>query len=706
MRGSPFARALRFSSAGAAACGVAALVLGGERSPIALAPSALAIVLCGLGVRVPWTPRSWVVVQVVFLLGLAWAGLVARVHVLTVFGWLLLFVQLHRLLTRASARDDRYILFIAFGQLLLSSILTVDPAYFLLFVAFALVSCASMLLAGLAASAEDAAGVPRGRVPPPGTYTQLDALVRPSWIAAVAVLSVTLLVGTMGLFFLLPRLEGNLGAGLLPPLPVSGFDERVRLGALGTMQLSPEPVLRARFSDAGGREFQPRREPYWRGLALDSFDGRQWSISDTDRTTLTSLAPPTHRGPPKDEPWQERVDISLEPVDTRVIFLPDRTVGLYGAFRSLAATSTDGFEQGPQRQRVEYTAYRVDSVPPAERLRAAPAARTHPTTALSLPEDLDPRIPELAKTWAGGAASDYDRALLIAQGLSAFVYSLEMAASAYPDPLAAFLFDVEEGHCEYFASAMAVLLRTVSVPTRLVNGFLGGEWNELGGYMLVRQLHAHSWVEVWFEGVGWVPFDPTPASTLATGEARLSLLGQLRALADYGRLTWSSVLLDYGLDNQQSTVRAALRWLGGGGADGIGPAPMQSPQAVDARGPTFPAWLLGALGAVGLVALVARLLRRSKGDPLPPALRAADRELERLLRRWQAERRSMGHRDAEGTTADQARWAEQNLADQRGSLVLIDRWYRARYGGAEDRELARDLRSMRGRVVRAPRARR
>ena len=91
-----------------------------------------------------------------------------------------------------------------------------------------------------------------------------------------------------------------------------------------------------------------------------------------------------------------------------------------------------------------------------------------------------------------------------------FTYTLNLTGKPGDDPLAHFLFETRAGHCEYFASAMTIMLRTLGIPTREVNGFLPGEYNDLGGDYIVRASDAHSWVEVYFPGNGWMTFDPTP----------------------------------------------------------------------------------------------------------------------------------------------------------------------------------------------------
>src|SRR5207247_558777 len=89
-------------------------------------------------------------------------------------------------------------------------------------------------------------------------------------------------------------------------------------------------------------------------------------------------------------------------------------------------------------------------------------------------------------------------------------YSLTQARSARTDPLEDFLFVRRSGNCEYFATALTVMLRTVGVPARVVNGFQRGEWNPYGEYFAVRLSDAHSWVEAWIDGTGWITFDASP----------------------------------------------------------------------------------------------------------------------------------------------------------------------------------------------------
>ena len=202
-----------------------------------------------------------------------------------------------------------------------------------------------------------------------------------------------------------------------------------------------------------------------------------------------------------------------------------------------------------------YEAVSVDGRPEPEALRAARSgfapARTHFT---QLPR-VSQRTRDLARSLTQGLDNNYDRAVAIEEFFhNEFGYTLDLPRSARQATLEYFLFDRREGHCEYFSTAMAVLLRTLGIHAREVNGFLGGQWNDFGQYLAVTQNEAHSWVEVWFLGYGWVPFDPTPAGA-GTSEALTSWLWPGRFLLDGLQHRWNKWILDYDQESQSGLLR-------------------------------------------------------------------------------------------------------------------------------------------------------
>jgi transglutaminase-like putative cysteine protease len=709
----------RSSVLGTAALGFLALAVGGEMPPLAWAAAVLALGLFGWPRRPRLPGRVWIAVQLAFLAFFAVALFVLHRHVLSVFAWLLIFVQVHRLLTRESTRDDLYVCFIAFGQLLLSSVLTVDARWLLVFVPLLLLLVQALLLTRLLRAAEDDWRTTHGGAPLPAkSLRDLDALVGWRSLSAVSGLTLFLLVSTVALFFVLPRMQASfLGGALLPPLHVSGFADRVRLGAVGEMQLSDEPVLRARLLSPDGRTL-PAADTYWFGLALDRFDGRAWSLSESSRIPLSSMESHDSRGPPRRAAWSVKQEVTLEPLDSRVLFHIAKPSGIYGDFNTLEAVDTEGFYLPPGRRRETYTVYSDPSLPDSDALRRSGPATSPPELLArytQVPQSLSPEVRQLAEDWTRGAASPLDAALLVQGRLQReFIYNLDNAAGAWEDPLHAFLLRVQEGHCEYFATAMAVLLRARGIPARIVNGFLGGEWNPVGGYQVVRQRDAHSWVEVFFPEHGWIPFDPTPGTRGGVvASARLSALARVRAWTDYAGLLWSQVMLDYGLDQQASGVRALASLLLGGGDSGAGVSwriPLLLPSGADSgtgvagsggRALLRAFLLLAGAAIIPAIAVAVRSRGAAGPPPLPAEIRKAGRQLQALLAGWERAARRAAlpapPSRAEGTALRWASWAATVDPARFGAAPLaIADWNAARFGGRPaPPDLARRLRGLR-----------
>jgi hypothetical protein len=131
-----------------------------------------------------------------------------------------------------------------------------------------------------------------------------------------------------------------------------------------------------------------------------------------------------------------------------------------------------------------------------------------------LPEDaLDPRIEQIANGWTEGATSDYDKVLAIQRHFHAtefgFEYSTDVEIADDADALLTFLTQTKTGFCQQYATAMAVLARELGIPARIAVGYQAGTLQENGRY-LVQTKDAHAWVEVFFQGYGWLQFEPTP----------------------------------------------------------------------------------------------------------------------------------------------------------------------------------------------------
>lgn len=221
-----------------------------------------------------------------------------------------------------------------------------------------------------------------------------------------------------------------------------------------------------------------------------------------------------------------------------------------------------GFAPGRVYAGAHYVAYSRDpfqqvSAAAGRPLNEVPRAAIAPY--LTLPPDIARRLGPLVASITAGHETAAAKVVAVVQWLGkTHRYSLDVRRSRTDiDPVVDFLFHRPSGNCEYFASAAALLLRAAQVPTRYVNGFLGGEWNAVGQHVTVRQNRAHSWVEAYLGELGWMRVDATPSGR-ATAR-----MGRLRQLIDSVEFFWNRWVLSYDLGQQIEIIRRLLRGLGG-----------------------------------------------------------------------------------------------------------------------------------------------
>ena len=478
----------------------------------------------------------------------------------TALAHLIVFLSAVKLLQVKKDRDWVFLYLISFFEVLLAAGLSFSPVF--------LGTLTLYLLCGL--SAVTAFEIQKARrslrhaetrllVPPDSRMFKKE---RRSWrngeaarLPLVAV-GLLLLIFTcaLPLFLIAPRA----GAAALTrsgggPTNFIGFSENVTLGQIGSLKQDDGLVMRVRIENE-----DPPRGLRWRGVALDEFTGMSWRKSQEAR---------------RPEPVNERSGFFqlgtteslhrlttqtffLEPLESPVLFAAPRVVAVQGDL-PFVRLDAEGSIQSRRHdfERLMYKAISDTDEPPIEELRND--MRAYPASYqryLQLPDRLDPRIVQLARRMIleGNARNRYDAAKAIEWQLQRdFGYSLEMKASG-PDPLSDFLFNIKAGHCEYFATAMAVMLRTHGVAARVVNGFLPGEYNETAGAYTVRQSDAHSWVEVYFpESRSWVTFDPTPSAG-RVGSVSSGFTAQFQKYAEALELLWFQYVVGYDKQEQRT----------------------------------------------------------------------------------------------------------------------------------------------------------
>ena len=310
------------------------------------------------------------------------------------------------------------------------------------------------------------------------------------------------------LFVLFPRINTGLRLDFRANRSANtGFSDRLSPGSIAALANSADIAFRAEFP---GRTTAPPGSMYWRGAVMWHCDGLEWrapyvpvSITSPDRGT---------RQLPRGNAIRQR--ITLAPHDARWMFALDRPFEVpSGAIlaRGDYLWSVQIIRKARRYEVVSSLGAAGKELTPGERLEA-----------LELPPWISPAVRELAQSWTTQNSSPraiVNRALQFFQ-TQGFRYSLSPGEYRKND-LEQFLFHRRIGFCEHYAASFATLMRLAGIPARVVVGYLGGEYNDLGHFFLVRQADTHAWCEVWLPERGWTRVDPTTA--VAPGRASLDL---------------------------------------------------------------------------------------------------------------------------------------------------------------------------------------
>jgi protein-glutamine gamma-glutamyltransferase len=555
----------------------------------------------------------YVFVYVIDYLFLSRSFLAASVH-------LVLFTMVVRLFSLQKTRDHYMLAVLSFLMVLAAAVLTVGSVFLLSFAGFLLVAVITFVLMEMRhsiAAEQTHAQDPRVASPgdPPPNRRMAYGLV-----AIAPALMLMILAGSFVIFFIIPRISSRYLSAYTPNSDVStGFSDRVQLGRIGQIQQSGAAVMHIEIQNdvQGGYDLK------WRGIALSNFDGRVWSNS-YDQTQLRPAGDGSYRLSPLANRGTTAAGrtihyrVLMEPLGTNVFFLADRPQSLAGNFRQVSM-DTGG------------AVYDLDTEHPINRYEAESQLAVHDVDELRLASNLPPsgmdaylklplldiRISNLAEDVTAEAPSNYDKAVAVERYLSThFGYTLELPRTLPPDPLAHFLFERKKGHCEYFASSMAVMLRSLHIPSRIVTGFRGGEFNDLTGQYVIRASDAHSWVEAYFPGSGWISFDPTPASGLPTrtGWSRMQLY------TDAAASFWREWIINYDVSHQRTLGKDAAtnsrhffdearKWMGFRHR-----AMLRLARRTHRRMTNFPLrWLSGIVGLAALLTTLLNLRRLMAG---------------------------------------------------------------------------------------------
>lgn len=368
------------------------------------------------------------------------------------------------------------------------------------------------------------------------------------------------------LFFFFPRTYGGLrftfSRALTNP---TGISDRIEPGSVSSLALSDEIAFRVEFPDGKVPQIS---DMYWRGGVLWRGDGLTWVRGNLPRT----------------EPFLGR--LGGEPIRQRIVLEPHGARWIFALDRPASGETKMRFEPGGYLQSVNPVVtplrYEITSRPENRETALLPEQRS---AALYTPTRPSPQLEALVKSWVAGAEDDRAVVEAALQFFEKGNFSYTLAPGAYGrDALDEFLFRRKSGFCEHYAAAFATLMRLAGVPSRIVIGYHGGEFNNLGSYLRVRQSDAHAWCEVWLKGIGWVRKDPVNSIAPAriqgglesflqsasagggpTGIGPARANATLRELWNQARLAWDSLNYQWDLrvlNFDEDSQRTFLMFIG------------------------------------------------------------------------------------------------------------------------------------------------
>ncbi len=313
----------------------------------------------------------------------------------------------------------------------------------------------------------------------------------------------------------------------------TGFSDSVSLGEVSSIQEDSSLIFRVKVAKL------PEKFLYWRGFTLDYFDGKKWtnlSKKDSDENVNVDGS-------------RVKQIVYLEPYDNKYLFALDKPV--YMSIANLDFNNQFSFwAKTPILKKIKYEAISVLT-------NKIYQESIDKNKYLQLPENFSPRIKKLVNQFIIGKNQKE-----IIQFFYGFLNSpdFKYSLSGLPksdNPIEDFIFVNKKGNCEFFASSLAVMLRIAGIPSRLVAGYKGGYYNEIGGYYIILQKNAHIWVEAYIDGY-WLRIDPTPASfEFFTGLDKRNIFFKISVLLDTINYYWTEMVINYNFQKQISMFKNA-----------------------------------------------------------------------------------------------------------------------------------------------------
>ncbi|MFZ5906946.1 MAG: transglutaminaseTgpA domain-containing protein [Nitrospirota bacterium] len=409
--------------------------------------------------------------------------------------------------------DHLQVYFMALLQLIVASELTSSLAFGIIFLLFLVAFVAAMVISHF--MKEGTADDVGFRLP-------------------VFAISALVLLLTILFFVSLPRVSARVwGKSHMKSIKTVGFSERVDFGSFGDIKSDPTVVMRVELSGAANSPY------YLRGMTLDYFNGISW-VNTLDKFRISKTGEVFVLRPfTREDAMVQK--IFLEAMDTDVLFGMSEVAAVEWAGYSLTADRAYSlflpFKKGKRFTYLVYSIRESPSVPESDMRRN-----------MLLP----PGMEDIFRL-AGDVTDPSDSSRRKAEKIEQYLlrnYAYSLSVRRPPDgisPVDDFLFNTKTGYCEHYATAMVLMLRSLGIPSRMVTGFVGSEVNDYGGYLIIRQSNAHSWVEAGIDGV-WKRYDPTPPVFASAGSG-------LSLFLDMIRMQWNRYVIGFSVFDQRDIAR-------------------------------------------------------------------------------------------------------------------------------------------------------
>ncbi len=622
---------------------------------------------------------------------------------------LVVFIQAYAMLRLKTTRHYYYLFLMSFFLLLAASVQQPEPVIGLVMLVFLVSAIWAFLTLRLKHEWE------RGRVRAFADIVQLDVARKQvpeapqspfdfGLIASVCLLSAQAVLLTAAVFLVTPRIEAGFLGRESDIVARTGLAQTVDLSDAGFLEQDQTAVMRVEFSEApGGRSPAAERSGfYWRCTTYNQYSNARWSREPLRRHYEPGISQrfisegggvfgrsDVVRRPAR--PDENRVFQRVYVNDAPAQGLPCLSLVQRVELVDNPANSGIRWDEGndftvlyqvrDEVRRLVYEAWSEVGAPTPDTLRAQ---RTPPENFLHnrdyevlLDHDLRPQTVELIERVAANAGTPYEKAVALENWLSGdqFIYTTNLPELPAANPLDAFLLGTRRGHCELFATGLALALRSQGIPARVVSGFRGAEWNEGDESYIVRASMAHLWVEALFPESGWVIFDPSPREDLTEQGAWRGLVSRLSAFRLKAEMMWYQEVISFDSSLQFERLRDFSMQL-----FQMFAGQQETPDDTGGgfrqfRIPLLPILLLVAT-LTGL-ALLSRILRH-RGDRL---LTADQARAIRLLRRIRRHLRRHGIACA-GKTAEELRLEGAGISEVDAGLVAeaLSAYNDARFG--------------------------